>query len=126
MFSSCIFNGELQDRNESFLDTFFGSSVVVVLTGSGAAPTAGGDPSEDLPDLGGRAEPEQLGWPAGKPWLRVPATLQPAPSLRGRPLLAFCGIGLPGKFFAALRHGQGIDPIVAAIREMAGLAVPAE
>ena len=81
-----------------------GRADLLVLTGSGGPPMAGGDSSQGLPDLGGRVEPEQLGWPAGKSWLRVPATLQPAPSLRRRPLLAFCGIGLPGKFFAALRQ----------------------
>ncbi|MEO1002290.1 MAG: tetraacyldisaccharide 4'-kinase [Cyanobacteria bacterium J06638_7] len=45
-----------------------------------------------------------LPWPAGRPWLRVPARLEVPAVLRQRPLLAFCGIGLPEKFFAALRH----------------------
>lgn len=83
-----------------------GRADLLVLTGNGAPPStgasgAGGD-RQDLPDRGEGPDPRQLGWPAAKPWLRVSATLQPAPSLRGRPLLAFCGIGLPAKFFAAL------------------------
>ncbi|MFQ6539353.1 MULTISPECIES: tetraacyldisaccharide 4'-kinase [Aphanothece] len=63
----------------------FGRADLLVLTGSAAD-----------------AAPE--GWPADKPWLAVPTSVHPAPSLRHRPLLAFCGIGLPRKFFAALRH----------------------
>jgi tetraacyldisaccharide 4'-kinase len=68
-----------------------GRADLLVLTGTGGPPAS-------TPDA------ESLGWPAAKPWLRLPATLHPAPSLRERPLLAFCGIGLPRKFFTALRQ----------------------
>ncbi len=50
------------------------------------------------------ATPAGLPWPSGRPWLSVPARLELPGGLRQRPLLAFCGIGLPEKFFAALRR----------------------
>lgn len=80
-----------------------GRADLLVLTGTGPAAAV---PAlvESGPHAGGRFGPDSLGWPAAKPWLRVPATLHPAPSLRERPLLAFCGIGLPRKFFTALRQ----------------------
>lgn len=43
------------------------------------------------------------GWPGHKPWFSVRFCLEPPADLQGQPLLAFCGIGLPAKFFAALR-----------------------
>ncbi|SBO43716.1 tetraacyldisaccharide 4'-kinase [Cyanobium sp. NIES-981] len=81
-----------------------GRADLLVLTGTGSSPADGPDGEGGMAERSGRADPGSLGWPAGKPWLRVPATLHPAPSLRERPLLAFCGIGLPRKFFAALRQ----------------------
>lgn len=51
----------------------------------------------------GHQGPGQLPWPAGQPWLAVRSSLALPPGLEERPLLAFCGIGLPQKFLAALR-----------------------
>ena len=55
---------------------------VLVLTGSGPAPV--------------------LPWPSAKPRFDLQFALDLPPSVRGRPLVAFCGIGLPQKFFDAL------------------------
>lgn len=41
-------------------------------------------------------------WPLSKPWILLSSWIVPPGHLQGRPLLAFCGIGLPEKFFAAL------------------------
>lgn len=55
---------------------------------------------------GGDLRPGGLPWPARQPWQAVTAELEVPAELLHRPLLAFCGIGLPQKFFAALRqHG---------------------
>jgi tetraacyldisaccharide 4'-kinase len=70
-----------------------GRADLLVLTGAAPAPAAAGEAS---------ALPEGLPWPPGRPWLRIPAGLVLPPGLRQRPLLAFCGIGLPEKFFNAL------------------------
>ncbi len=68
---------------------------VLVLTGSGPglADATAGDPVLSRP-------PD---WPAGEPWFAVRFQPEPPPQLRGQRLLAFCGIGLPEKFFASLR-----------------------
>ncbi|KMM17145.1 tetraacyldisaccharide 4'-kinase [Synechococcus sp. GFB01] len=52
-------------------------------------------------------------WPAGKPWFRLAGWIEPPARLIGVPLLAFCGIGLPAKFFAALRQA-GLELAAAA------------
>jgi tetraacyldisaccharide 4'-kinase len=49
-------------------------------------------------------DPAGLPWPAGRPWLTLPTRLELPPALLAQPLLAFCGIGLPAKFFDALRQ----------------------
>jgi tetraacyldisaccharide 4'-kinase len=41
-------------------------------------------------------------WPLSKPWFQLSSWIESPVHLRGRSLLAFCGIGLPEKFFAAL------------------------
>ena len=66
----------------------------LVLTGFGAPAPPGGPLSPWAPPPA---------WPQGKPWFGVRFCLQPPAALRGQPLLAFCGIGLPEKFFGALR-----------------------
>jgi len=63
-----------------------GRADLLVLTGS---PAAGGP---------------GLPWPASKPLLLLPSWIEPPAALAGQPLLAFCGIGLPAKFFAALEQ----------------------
>ena len=55
----------------------------------------------DSPDLVATPPTE---WPAAKPWFQVRFCLEPPTQLMGKPLVAFCGIGLPQKFFAALRN----------------------
>lgn len=66
----------------------------LVLTGSGPGRSAGqGSDAAALP-------PD---WPAQKPWFAVRFVLQPPTNLNDKPVLAFCGIGLPQKFFAALQ-----------------------
>lgn len=62
-----------------------GRADLLVLTGTGA---------------GGAG---QLPWPSQKPRCSLPFQLELPHGLLGRPLVAFCGIGLPQKFFQALR-----------------------
>lgn len=45
-------------------------------------------------------------WPATRPWLPLASWVEPPPDLVAQPLLAFCGIGLPAKFFAALERAD--------------------
>ncbi|MDA0717649.1 MAG: tetraacyldisaccharide 4'-kinase [Cyanobacteria bacterium] len=56
----------------------------------------GAEPFEALP-------PIPLGWPSHKPRFAVRFCLLPPPQLQHQRLVAFCGIGLPEKFFSALR-----------------------
>jgi tetraacyldisaccharide 4'-kinase len=51
---------------------------------------------------GGSGGQLPLPWPASKPLIRLVSWMEPPPGLVDQPLLAFCGIGLPAKFFAAL------------------------
>lgn len=53
---------------------------------------------------GGSPPAPPRGWPEQRPWVSLEARLQPPSGLDARPLLAFCGIGLPEKFFAALNQ----------------------
>jgi tetraacyldisaccharide 4'-kinase len=48
--------------------------------------------------------PPPSGWPALKPCFHLTGWIDPPERLLGEPLLAFCGIGLPEKFFVALRQ----------------------
>jgi tetraacyldisaccharide 4'-kinase len=54
-------------------------------------------------DRSGPAVPPPA-WPAGKPCFRLAGWSEPPARLIGVPLVAFCGIGLPAKFFTALRQ----------------------
>jgi tetraacyldisaccharide 4'-kinase len=63
-----------------------GRADLLVLTGSGPAAAAA------------------LPWPAAKPRFQLSSWIAPPAALAGLPLLAFCGIGLPAKFFAALEQ----------------------
>lgn len=63
-----------------------GRADLLVLTGSGSMAAAA------------------LPWPAAKPRFLLSSWIAPPAALAGRPLLAFCGIGLPAKFFAALEQ----------------------
>jgi tetraacyldisaccharide 4'-kinase len=53
---------------------------------------------------GGTGHEAPLRWPVAKPLIRLASWIEPPPGLAGQPLLAFCGIGLPAKFFAALEQ----------------------
>lgn len=48
--------------------------------------------------------PKALPWPAAKPSFLLGSWIAPPSELKCLPLLAFCGIGLPAKFFAALEQ----------------------
>jgi len=51
----------------------------------------------------GQMPPIPAGWPSHKPRFAVRFCLEPPPQLQQQRLVAFCGIGLPEKFFSALR-----------------------
>jgi len=68
-----------------------GRADLLVLTGTGMGMGA---------RAGGGA---QLPWPSQKPRCSLHFQLDVPDGLQGRPLVAFCGIGLPQKFFQALR-----------------------
>ena len=63
-----------------------GRADLLVLTGTGV----------------GSGGPAQLPWPSQKPRCCLHFQLDVPHGLQGRPLVAFCGIGLPQKFFQAL------------------------
>jgi tetraacyldisaccharide 4'-kinase len=73
-----------------------GRADLLVLTGTGTGTGAGGA--------------GQLPWPSQKPRCSLPFQLELPHGLLGRPLVAFCGIGLPQKFFQAL-SGLGLRVI---------------
>ena len=68
---------------------------VLVITGAGPLASPAGSPLA--------AHVASPDWPVGKPWFAVRFCLEPPAPLMGERLLAFCGIGLPEKFFTALR-----------------------
>jgi len=71
-----------------------GRADLLVLTGTGTGTGGAG----------------QLPWPSQKPRCSVRFRLDVPHGLQGRPLVAFCGIGLPQKFFQAL-SGRGLRVI---------------
>jgi tetraacyldisaccharide 4'-kinase len=89
--------GPLRERR-----TALARAELLVLTGALPAAAAAATATAAADDAG--AAPAGLPWPAGRPWFQIAARLELPPALRQRPLLAFCGIGLPEKFFAALRE----------------------
>jgi tetraacyldisaccharide 4'-kinase len=72
-----------------------GRADLLVLTGSHAALSAAA--ASPAARLG-------LPWPAAKPQLPLASWIEPPSGLASQPLVAFCGIGLPPKFFAALEQ----------------------
>ncbi|MCU0529020.1 MAG: tetraacyldisaccharide 4'-kinase [Cyanobium sp. Prado107] len=77
---------------------------LLVLTGTASAPGAAAADTAADPAPDSTAALAGLPWPADRPWFGIPGRLALPAGLRERPLLAFCGIGLPEKFFAALRQ----------------------
>ena len=73
-----------------------GRADLLVLTGTGGGSGMG---SGSALGSGGEA---QLPWPSQKPQCSVHFQLDLPDGLQGRPVVAFCGIGLPQKFFQAL------------------------
>lgn len=70
-----------------------GRADLLVLTGS--APSAAAASPVGEPGLP---------WPGRKALLPLASWIEPPPGLTAQPLVAFCGIGLPQKFFAALER----------------------